>query len=110
MGALGSFEHWRAHLHEQHFDKLGGTYGPEDIVPCYWCCRPCVTKRGQSRASNRLPKKGIQANAGYNGYNGYAPSEVDSIDFRSRGAVEEQHTQSLEDASPPGMRGGRRAL
>jgi len=52
---LGSFERWRRHMHDQHFDKLGGTYGPDEVVPCYWCCRPCVTKKGQSHHSNRLP-------------------------------------------------------
>lgn len=53
---LGSFERWRQHMHEQHFDKLGfETYLADEIVPCYWCCRPCVTKKGQGRANNRLP-------------------------------------------------------
>eukprot|EP00931_Biecheleriopsis_adriatica_P033861 TRINITY_DN19634_c0_g1_i2.p1 TRINITY_DN19634_c0_g1~~TRINITY_DN19634_c0_g1_i2.p1 ORF type:complete len:649 (+),score=101.38 TRINITY_DN19634_c0_g1_i2:84-2030(+) len=52
---LGSFERWRLHMHEQHFDKLVGAYGPDEIVPCYWCCRPCVTKKGQNKSMNRLP-------------------------------------------------------
>mmetsp|Transcript_71777 Transcript_71777/g.199161 ORF Transcript_71777/g.199161 Transcript_71777/m.199161 type:complete len:399 (+) Transcript_71777:332-1528(+) len=52
---LGSFERWRLHMHDQHFDKLGEAYGSDEVVPCYWCCRPCVTKKGQSRTSNRLP-------------------------------------------------------
>ncbi|CAE8656314.1 unnamed protein product, partial [Polarella glacialis] len=52
---VGSFERWRLHMHEQHFDKLGSAYGVDDIVPCYWCCKPCVTKKGQSKGSNRLP-------------------------------------------------------
>lgn len=52
---LGSFEKWRSHMHEQHFDKLGAAYGPEEVVPCYWCCKPCATKEGQCKASNRLP-------------------------------------------------------
>lgn len=52
---LGSIERWRSHMQEQHFDKLGESYGPEELVPCCWCCRPCVTKKGQSRAANRLP-------------------------------------------------------
>lgn len=52
---LGSFEKWRLHMHEQHFDKLGGAYGPDELVPCYWCCRPCVTKKGQARSANSLP-------------------------------------------------------
>lgn len=52
---LGSFEKWRLHMHEQHFDKLGGAYGADEIMPCYWCCRPCVTKKGQNRMANCLP-------------------------------------------------------
>merc|ERR1712183_1029228 len=40
---LGSFERWRLHMPEQHFDRLGGAYGPDEVVPCYWCCRPCAT-------------------------------------------------------------------
>lgn len=52
---LGSFERWRLHMHDQHFDKLTGAYGPDEIVPCYWCCRPCVTKKGQSKNTNLLP-------------------------------------------------------
>merc|ERR1712032_1091037 len=103
------------HLHEQHFDKLGDTYGPDDIVPCYWCCRPCVTKRGQSRANNHLPswsshEKVCRENPnnsnklhnGHNGYSGYASSEVDSIDERSRGGVDDHRTFPLEEFTPPG--------
>mmetsp|Transcript_53075 Transcript_53075/g.99451 ORF Transcript_53075/g.99451 Transcript_53075/m.99451 type:complete len:729 (-) Transcript_53075:331-2517(-) len=53
---LGSFEKWRLHMHDQHFDKLGGSaYGADEIMPCYWCCRPCVTKKGQNRVANCLP-------------------------------------------------------
>lgn len=52
---LGSFERWRLHMHDQHFDKLGEAYGADEIVPCYWCCRPCVTKKGQHKSANRLP-------------------------------------------------------
>mmetsp|Transcript_6343 Transcript_6343/g.14541 ORF Transcript_6343/g.14541 Transcript_6343/m.14541 type:complete len:625 (-) Transcript_6343:63-1937(-) len=52
---LGSFEKWRLHMHEHHYDKLSVAYGPDDIVPCYWCCRPCVTKKGQHKSMNRLP-------------------------------------------------------
>merc|ERR550514_642236 len=52
---LGSFEKWRHHMHEQHFDKLGGNYRPDEVVPCYWCCRPCATEKGQRRRSNHLP-------------------------------------------------------
>lgn len=52
---LGSFERWRLHMHQQHFDKLGGAYDSDEVVPCYWCCRPCVTELGQGKLSNRLP-------------------------------------------------------
>ncbi|OLP92536.1 putative protein phosphatase 2C 27 [Symbiodinium microadriaticum] len=52
---LGSFERWRLHMHEHHFDKLGLAYAADEIVPCYWCCRPCVTKKGQLKSGNRLP-------------------------------------------------------
>mmetsp|Transcript_101702 Transcript_101702/g.316317 ORF Transcript_101702/g.316317 Transcript_101702/m.316317 type:complete len:571 (-) Transcript_101702:148-1860(-) len=52
---LGSFEKWRIHMHEQHFDKLGGAYNSEEVVPCYWCCRPCATRKGQNKVANRLP-------------------------------------------------------
>merc|ERR1740121_1709272 len=53
---LGSVEKWRCHMHDQHFDKLGGcSYGPEEVVPCHWCCRPCVTEQGQHKSMNRLP-------------------------------------------------------
>ncbi|CAK9097395.1 Protein phosphatase 2C homolog 2 (PP2C-2) [Durusdinium trenchii] len=52
---LGSFERWRLHMHEHHFDRLAVAYAADEIVPCYWCCRPCVTKRGQHKNSNRLP-------------------------------------------------------
>lgn len=52
---LGSFEQWRLHMHEHHFDRLSVAYAGDEIVPCYWCCRPCVTKKGQHKSSNRLP-------------------------------------------------------
>ncbi|CAJ1365028.1 unnamed protein product [Effrenium voratum] len=52
---LGCFEKWRLHMHEHHFDKLSVAYTADEIVPCYWCCRPCVTKKGQHKSSNRLP-------------------------------------------------------
>lgn len=52
---LGSFEQWRLHMHEHHFDRLAVAYAGDEIVPCYWCCRPCVTKKGQHKSSNRLP-------------------------------------------------------
>lgn len=52
---LGSFEKWRIHMHEQHFDRLGGTYAADEAVPCYWCCRPCVTEKGQRHCGNTLP-------------------------------------------------------
>ncbi|CAE7469237.1 unnamed protein product [Symbiodinium natans] len=52
---LGSFERWRLHMHEHHFDKLSVAYAADEIVPCYWCCRPCVTKKGQHKSLNRLP-------------------------------------------------------
>lgn len=51
---LGSFEKWRGHMHEQHFDKLGRHYASDEIMPCYWCCRPCVTKKGQNKPGNSL--------------------------------------------------------
>lgn len=53
---LGSLDQWRQHMHHQHFDKLGGVvYGSEEVVPCHWCCRPCVTEQGQHKSMNRLP-------------------------------------------------------
>ena len=31
----------RLHMHEHHFDRLSVAYAGDEIVPCYWCCRPC---------------------------------------------------------------------
>ena len=28
-------------MHEHHFDRLSVAYAGDEIVPCYWCCRPC---------------------------------------------------------------------
>jgi len=53
---VGSFEEWRGHMHHDHSEKLGGQiYGTTEVVPCFWCCRPCATKDGQRKAGNRLP-------------------------------------------------------
>jgi len=53
---LGYFEEWRGHMHREHSEKLGGLiYGTTEVVPCFWCCRPCTTKEGQRKAGNRFP-------------------------------------------------------
>lgn len=49
-------EEWRGHMHCEHSEKLGGqVYGATEVVPCFWCCRPCATKEGQRKPDNRLP-------------------------------------------------------
>jgi len=54
---LGGQSHWFEHLITRHEDKLGGDVGYRQgtLVPCYWCCRPCVTEEGQELAGNYLP-------------------------------------------------------
>jgi len=90
---LGSIEKWRHHMHEQHFDKLRGAYGPDEVVPCYWCCRPCVTKKGQARRENCLPFWGSHERVcrenpnkpGLQGQTHSAGSSCSSSDYRSPG-------------------------
>ena len=46
----------RLHMHEHHFDKLGLAYAADEIVPCYWCCRPCLGASAHARSCLALPR------------------------------------------------------